>query len=106
MSSTRRHFNHFTLAEREIIRGMHTRKCSCIEIARVLGKGRTSVWRELKRNTNEGEFYYERHANARMLRRRRAAKEHVRLIDGMELEVRLEYLLKVRHLSWLQLREI
>jgi IS30 family transposase len=99
MSKPRRHFTHFTLGEREIIRGMHTRKSSCIEIARAVGKSRTSVWRELKRNTNKGEIYYERHANARMLRRRQAAKERFRLIDNMQLEVRLVYLLKERHFS-------
>ena len=100
MSSPRRHFNHFTLAEREIVRRMHFRKCSCVEIARVLDKSRTSVWRELKRNKNEGDFYYERHAHARMLRRRRAAKERFRKIDNdIQFEMRLEYFLNVRHLS-------
>jgi|HubBroStandDraft_4_1064222.scaffolds.fasta_scaffold1869057_2 IS30 family transposase len=57
MATPRRHFTHFTLAEREILRRMHYRNASCIEIAHVLGKSRISVWRELKRNTNEGEFY-------------------------------------------------
>lgn len=79
---------------------MHSRKASCIAIARVLDKSRTSVWRELKRNTNEGEFYYERHANARMLRRRRAAKERSRIIDNdIQFETRVENFLKVQHLS-------
>jgi IS30 family transposase len=100
MSSPRRHFTHFTLAEREIIRRMHTRKCSCIDIARVLEKSRTSVWRELKRNTNEGEIYYERHANARMLRRRRAAKERFRIIDNdIQFETRVLNFMKERHFS-------
>jgi IS30 family transposase len=100
MSSPRRHFTHFTLAEREILRGMHTRKSSCIEIARVVGKSRTSVWRELKRNTNEGEFYYERHANSRMLRRRAVAKESARIIDNdLAFEARIENMTRDQHLS-------
>jgi IS30 family transposase len=100
MAKPRRHFTHFTLAEREIIRRMHTRKFSCTEIARVLGKSRISVWRELKRNTNEGEFYYERHANTRMLRRRRVAKEPSRIIDNdLQFLVRIETFLKDRHYS-------
>lgn len=95
MSRPRTHFTHFTLAQREIVRVMLGQKSSCAAIARVLRKSRISVWRELKRNANEGEFYYERHAQARMLRRRRAGKERSRKIENdLQLEARIENLLK------------
>lgn len=100
MATPRRHFTHFTLAQREIIRRLHSRGYSCNAIALILEKSRSSVWRELKRNMNEGEFYYERHANARMLRRRRAAKEHSRIIDNdIQFMTRIEWFLKDRHFS-------
>jgi IS30 family transposase len=82
------------LAEREIIRRMLHRS-SCAEIARVLGKHRSTIARELKRNTNAGGIYYEIHAQKAMLRRREAAKAPARIIENdLMLEVRVELLLR------------
>jgi IS30 family transposase len=62
---------------------MLKQKCSHQEIARVLGKSRTSVWREIRRNTDAGcLFYYERHADAKMRRRRKAAKAKALIIEN------------------------
>lgn len=62
---------------------MLKQKCSHREIARVLGKSRTTVWREIRRNTDPGcLYYYERHAQARTLRRRKAAKARSLIIEN------------------------
>jgi IS30 family transposase len=70
-------------------------RASCAEIARVLGKHRSTVMREIKRNTNAGGIYYEVHAQSAMLRRRKAAKAPYRIIDNdPQLEMNIENLLK------------
>jgi len=47
----------------------------------VLGKHRSTIIREIKRNTNAAGIYYEKHAQTFMLRRRLAAKAPYRRID-------------------------
>src|SRR4051812_20540116 len=70
-------------------------RASCAEIARILGKHRSSIAREIKRNTNAGGIYYEVHAHKAMLRRREAAKAPARTIENdLMLEVRIEDLLR------------
>jgi IS30 family transposase len=65
------------------------------EIARVLGKHRSTVLRELKRNTNAVGIYYEVHANNIALRRRAATKAVSRVIDNdPQLEMQIERLFK------------
>jgi IS30 family transposase len=99
MSLHRARFAHFTIAEREIIRRMRTQKSSFVAIARLLNKSRISVWREVKGNTNEVGIYYEKHAHARMLRRRRNAKEKSLIIDNdLQMQAHIEKLL-ISHLS-------
>jgi IS30 family transposase len=63
-----------------------------------LGKHRSTIIREVKRNTNAGGIYYERHAHAAMLRRRKAAKAKYLLIDNdIQLQIQLERLFKNSH---------
>jgi transposase, IS30 family len=79
----KRKYSHLSLAEREVIRRMLTQKCSHREIARVLGKSRSTVWREIRRNTDAGVlYYYERHAQACARRRRKAAKAKSLIIEN------------------------
>ena len=75
-------FAHITLYERGIIRTMRTRKCSAAVIARTLGKHRSTICRELKRNTDPGTYYYERHAQAKVRRRRKAAKATSLIVEN------------------------
>lgn len=92
-------FAHLTLAQREVIRRLMGQKYSDAAIARILGKHRSTVSREIKRNTNEGGIYYEKHAQTRMLRRRKAAKAPQIIIDNdLQMEMDVEKLLKA-HLS-------
>jgi transposase, IS30 family len=87
-------YTHISLAEREIIRRMLPR-ASFAEIARLLGKHRSTIIREIKRNTNAGGIYYEVHAHSSMLRRRKAAKASSLIIDNdLQLETNVEQLLK------------
>ena len=92
-------FAHLTLAEREIIRRLLGQKHSHAAIARILGKNRATVSREIRRNTNEAGIYYEKHAHVRMLRRRKVAKAPQIIIDNdLQMEMYVETLLKA-HLS-------
>jgi IS30 family transposase len=70
------------LAEREIIRRLRTRRLTCAEIALTLGKHRSTIAREIRRNTNVAGIYYEKHAQAMMLRRRKAAKAPALIIEN------------------------
>ena len=68
---------------------------SAAEIARVLGKHRSTIAREIRRNVNAAGFYYEPHAHTSMLRRRKAAKSAYLVIDNdLQLETKIEQLLR------------
>jgi len=97
-TSTKRPRNPFTQiapSEREIIRRMMVQKKRIPEIAKFLGKHRSSVWREVKRNTNAGGVYYEVHAEGLLRRRRLQAREKFRVVENdMILEEFVAKLLK------------
>jgi IS30 family transposase len=60
-----------------------------------LGKHRSTIVRELRRNTNAAGIYYEVHAETAMLKRRKAAKARFRIIDNdPQLEMIIERLLQ------------
>jgi transposase, IS30 family len=73
---------HLTLAEREIVRRMLAQHCTHAEIARVLGKSRSTVSREIKRNGNARSVYLEKQAHAAMLRRRKTSKAKALVIEN------------------------
>jgi len=50
------------------------------EIAKQLGKHRSAVTREIRRNTNAGGIYFEVHADNMKKRRRVAAKSPARIL--------------------------
>jgi IS30 family transposase len=65
------------------------------EIAAVLNKHRSSVWREVRRNKNEGGIYLPSHASAKLDRRRLAARVPKRIIENdLQLEMYVEKLLR------------
>ena len=72
------------------------RHASSAEIARTLGKHRSTITREVKRNTNAAGIYYEVHAQSALLRRQKKAKARYRIIDNDPwLETTIEELLKI-----------
>lgn len=74
---------------------MRTRHASFADIGRVLGKHRSTIIREVRRNTNACGIYYEVHAHSSMLRRRKAANAPSLVIDNdLQLEANIEQLLK------------
>jgi transposase, IS30 family len=92
-------YSHISFADRTVIRTLRARKYSCAEIARTLGKHRSTICREVRRNINGAGIYFEGHANAFMLARRRAAKAAFRRIDHNPVfEAKIEDMLK-RHFS-------
>lgn len=91
-------YSQLTIEERGIIRRMKGRQ-SVAAIARILGKHRSTIAREIKRNTNEGGIYVESHAQARMRRRRKAAKAPSLIIENdLGMQDYIEDFLK-QHLS-------
>jgi IS30 family transposase len=74
---------------------MRSQRCSYATVARVLGKSRVTVWREVRRNTNAAGIYYEVHAQTKMRERRREAKAPYRIIENdLQLESWVERMLK------------
>lgn len=61
---------------------MLSQHATSAEIARLVGKHRSTIDREIRRNTNGADIYYEKHAHARMLRRRKDAKAPFRIIEN------------------------
>jgi transposase, IS30 family len=92
---TRKPFVQLTLSERGIIRRMLTRKCRVREIADVLGKDRSTIFRELKRNRNAGNIYLENQAQSIVRKRRLSARTKCRIIENdVLLERSVEKLLR------------
>jgi len=74
---------------------MMAQKRGIPEIARLLGRHRTSVWREVRRNANAGGMYYEVHAEGLLRRRRLKAREKLRVVENdLMLEEFMEKLLR------------
>lgn len=95
LSASSRQYTQLTLADRAIIRRMLSEKRRVREIAQVLGKHRSTIFRELGRNTNAGGLYYEPHAQGMLNRRRVAARASFRIIERDEpLEAYVERLLR------------
>ena len=94
-------YTHLTLAEREIIRKLRTLRRRPAYIARVLGKHRSTICREIKRNTKHAQgIYLEKIAQSCVRDRRLAAKARFRRIDrDYMLQGQVEDLLKNRTLS-------
>ena len=96
-ASTRRprdRYVHLVTSEREIIRRL-AHKQSVPQIAKLLGKHRSTVWRELKRNTNAGGQYYEVHAEGMRRRRRLKSRELFRVVENdLVLENYIERMLR------------
>lgn len=65
------------------------------EIAQLLGKDRSSIFREIRRNKNAGDLYIEDHAQSFLRKRRLIAREKFRVIENdVFLERQAEGLLK------------
>jgi IS30 family transposase len=78
-----------------LIRELLARGYKRAGIARILGKHRSTICREIKRNTNESHIYYEVHAQAFTRDRRLQAKTAWRVIDrDYMLQAYIENLLK------------
>ena len=91
----RKRFQQLTFNERGIICRMMTNKARVREIARVLGKSRSTIFRELRRNRNAAGLYIEDHAQSFLRKRRLNARSKFRTIENdIFLERQAEGLLK------------
>ena len=72
-------YQHFTISERESLWEMQRTGKSNVEIAKKLGKHRSSVWREIKRNQNKDKSYHPWRATVLYIHRRKRCKRKSRL---------------------------
>ena len=77
------HYKHLTLEEREKILYFSAKEYSITDIAKELGRNKSTISRELKRN-REASQYLPSKAQQKYARRRKACKPHKRL-DNQEL---------------------
>jgi IS30 family transposase len=75
-------FQQLTLSDRGIIRRMRTKKATVRDIAYLLGKHPSSIYREVRRNINWGGYYLEDHAQGILRRRRVNARAQFRVIEN------------------------
>ncbi len=76
-----RHYNHLSFEEREAIARLRADGLSQGAIARVLGRSRVTIWRELRRNANTSGSYHPTSADGRYLARRRRLSALERLSE-------------------------
>lgn len=79
------HYNHLTLVEREKIMYFKAKNYSISKIAGLLDRDRSTISRELKRNTRNG-FYQPASAQLSYVERRKACRPHKRLDDPQLFE--------------------
>lgn len=75
-------YNHLTLSERDVITTMLAQKRTLAEIAKALGRSKSTISRELKRNSSpEYRLYLSHRAQGRARERRQLASRRPRLKD-------------------------
>jgi len=93
--ASRKRYKQLTEYERGIIRRMFSQNVRIREIARVVEKDRSTIFRELGRNRNAGGLYNEHHAQSSLKRRRINARAKLRIIENdILLEKQVEDLMK------------
>jgi IS30 family transposase len=76
-------YNQLTLTERDVITTMLSEKKSLGDIAKALGRSKSTISRELKRNSSpEYKLYLSHRAHGRAVRRRKQAHRRPRLKDA------------------------
>jgi transposase, IS30 family len=75
-------YTHLTKEDRKAIAYYRTCNWKAPRIARILGKDRSTISRELSRNTENGEIYQYGYAHKQMLTRRKQAKASSRKLEN------------------------
>ena len=91
------HYHHLTLSERENLLFFRAQSYSISRIAAALGRDKSTISRELRRNTMNGK-YLPITAQQQYARRRKACKPHKRL-ENAELFALVKNLFLVHHWS-------
>jgi IS30 family transposase len=78
----RKPYQQLTMNERGIIQRMLTKKARVRQIANLLGKSRSTIFREIRRNRNAAGLYMDSHAQAALARRRLNARAKFRKIEN------------------------
>lgn len=79
-------YNHLTLAERDVITTMLSEKHNLSDIAKSLGRSKSTISRELKLNSSpEYKLYLSHRAHGRAVQRRKKASERPRLKNNQIL---------------------
>jgi len=75
------HYKHLTIVEREKLLFFAGKGLKISEIAALLGRSRSTIYRELKRNSDKKNGYLPIHAQNQYKKRRKKCKPHKRLED-------------------------
>ena len=81
------HYKHFTLVEREKLLFFMGQGLRISEIALALGRSRSTIYRELKRNTSKRSGYLPINAQKRYEKRRKQCRKRKRLEDSILFEL-------------------
>jgi len=87
-------YTHFTLTERESLSKLRAQGLSNGQIAKILGRDKSSIGREIKRNGNKNGTYRELKATILYLRRRKKCRRRRRLESDESLRQYVEEKLK------------
>jgi len=88
------HYKHLTLIEREKLLFFVGQGFGVSEIAKCLGRSRSTIYRELKRNSSRKTGYIPINAQKRYEKRRKQSKKHKRLEDKGPYELVKDRFLK------------
>lgn len=91
------HYTHFTTEERELLRELKALGYSICQIAARLGRNKSSVSREFKRNSNKGGSYSAHAANDRYKQRRKNCGRKPMLEKDSKVK---EYVIEKLSLDW------
>lgn len=90
-------YTHFTLKERVCLEELRQKGKNISEIAKILGRNKSTISRELKRNSNKQGIYNSWGAYSKAAKRRKHSVRKPRLVKGSEL---YDYILERIQLYW------
>lgn len=92
-ASQKKKYVQLTFAERQFIRAKLTENMRVRWIAQILGKHRSTVFREIRRNVNAAGIYDAHHAQSFLRKRRVDARKEMRIIENdVQLQMQIENL--------------
>lgn len=80
-------YKHLTYEERKLLGNLRIRKKSVKEIAEILGRATSTIYRELRRPSHNGVYDSQR-SHAHAMRQRRIPRKPLKIVDDLEIFVK------------------